>query len=125
MEIQAFKAPTLSSGTYHVAANICAKSMVQSFAAGKLNYSESFLLHAKTTQLQQRKRIRQKECLSLTEMIRLETIKQHRYLLAYVMRSRKTRVISVNDILAGTVSTLTVCQLSASNARIYTSHFLC
>ena len=47
IEIQAFKAPTLSSGTYHVAAKICAKSMVQSFAAGKFNYSESFLLHAK------------------------------------------------------------------------------
>lgn len=46
-EIQAFKAPTLSSGTYHVAAKICAQPTVQSFAAGKLNYSESFLLHAK------------------------------------------------------------------------------
>lgn len=45
-EIQAFKVSAVSSGTYHVAAKICAKSTVQSFAEGKLNYPESFLLCA-------------------------------------------------------------------------------
>lgn len=45
-EIQAFEVSAVLSGTYHVAAKICAKSTFQSFAEGKLNYPESFLLCA-------------------------------------------------------------------------------
>lgn len=64
--------------------------------------AESFLLHAKDDTIMTAKK-NQTERMPAPEMIRLETIKQYRYLLASVMRSRKShRVISVNDILAET-----------------------
>lgn len=60
IEIQASNAPNLSHGIYHIAAKICAKSMVQSFVQENSAIQNCFCFTLKITRLQQPKRIRLK-----------------------------------------------------------------
>lgn len=68
------QSPNPASGTIHVASQICAQSVVQSLAAGKLTYAESFLLHAEDDTIMIARKNETERMPALMEMITLETI---------------------------------------------------